>query len=316
MGKIISVTKKFFESLIWKDVAAPTSKRDLNTGKLWIVGISLVAGGITIILFLPATPPVTGDFQEKRELGLRQNSESPTADINSQTQTAFGTVQGQTIPYYNGGGGTGGSGTSSDRNTTMILVREGLDSTSQLPAGSKFQVRLLDKMTVSDEAVPLIGVVTKGVSTETAIAIPEGTKIFGLVSYQKSSGRAMIRFQSVAYPNGAMKELMGIAQGSDGQIGVEGRVKSKAFMNTAGQMITRFVGSYAEGTVSRDFMGHSQGGAQNGLLSAVADTAKDRTQKYGEDMKAEKEWIEIEAGTEVLVMVTAPFRFREPGVVR
>ena len=66
--------------------------------------------------------------------------------------------------------------------------------------------------------------------------------------------------------------------------------------NSAGQVLTAFVGGLAAGSVSRDVFGQSAGGIQNGLLQAFADTAKDRAQQYGEKMKEAREWIEIESG--------------------
>ena len=41
----------------------------------------------------------------------------------------------------------------------------------------------------------------------------------------------------------------------------------------------------------------------NGLLTAVAKTATDRAQAYGEKLKAEREWIEVETNSECDVIL-------------
>ena len=125
-----------------------------------------------------------------------------------------------------------------------------------------------------------------------------GTKLYGEASFAKGSDRATVVFKQISLPNGQIKALNAKALGKDGQPGIEGRVYSDGAKNTAGQVLTTFVGGLAAGSVQTDIFGRSQGGVGNGILTAVAETARSKAQSYGENLKAEREWIEIQSGTE------------------
>lgn len=101
----------------------------------------------------------------------------------------------------------------------------------------------------------------------------------------------------------------------DGQAGIEGKVKSEALKNTVGETLTQFIGSYAEGSMSQGAFGASQGGVSNGLKNAVAQTAKERASSMADAMKKEKKWIEVNAGTETLAVLSQSFVFKDPGAV-
>jgi type IV secretory pathway VirB10-like protein len=134
--------------------------------------------------------------------------------------------------------------------------------------------------------------------TDSGLRLPAGTRFYGEASFGRGQDRAQVRFTQISLPNGEIKEVSGLALGKDGQSGIEGKVFSDGSKNTAGQIITTFVAGMAAGSVETDIFGGSKGGVQNGLLSAVAATAKDRAQSYGEKLKAEREWIEIAQGVE------------------
>lgn len=195
----------------------------------------------------------------------------------------------------------------------MILNRPGVNGGNQLAAGLKFSVRMLDKLTIGDQGVPVIAEVTHGAFADSGGGIKEGSRLFGMAQFPNGSERAQIQFQSISDPSGIVRSIQAIALESDGQTGVAGDVHSKSLRNTAGQFVTRFVAAYAEGSQQRDFLGNSRGGAENGLLNAVGETAKDRTNAYAEDLKKEHQWIEIPAGTEFSVILTQTFTFSEPG---
>jgi hypothetical protein len=62
-------------------------------------------------------------------------------------------------------------------------------------------------------------------------------------------------------------------------------------------------------------LGATQGGVQNGLDNAVAKTAQDRANAFGEDMKKEHQWIDLQAGTPVVAVLSQSFVFRDPGAM-
>ena len=60
-------------------------------------------------------------------------------------------------------------------------------------------------------------------------------------------------------------------------------------------------------------MGASDGGTSNGFKNAVAETAKDRSAAFAEDMKKQRRWIEVPAGAKFVAIINQPFTFRDPG---
>lgn len=195
----------------------------------------------------------------------------------------------------------------------MIIARSGVDGRNQLPAGSRISIKLLQKVIVSNQAMPIIGIVTKEVVHEDSVAIPQGAKIFGEASYNDGSDRAQISWKSVQYPDGRERQISGLGVSNDGQGGVEGNVHSEAFKNTVGQTLTRFVGAYAEGSIQRGALGANNGGEDNGMKNAIAETAKDRAESLAQDMQKEKKWIELNPNSEFFAVLNSPFLFRDPG---
>ncbi|MFN9066383.1 MAG: hypothetical protein ACK5V3_04090 [Bdellovibrionales bacterium] len=109
------------------------------------------------------------------------------------------------------------------------------------------------------------------------------------------------------------RPLSAIGVGSDGQVGVDGRVHSETMKNVIGQTMTRFIGAYAEGSMQRGSLGENPGGAENGLKNAISETAQDQAERWADDLKKEKRWIEISNRTEFYAVLTANFAFRDPG---
>ena len=116
------------------------------------------------------------------------------------------------------------------------------------------------------------------------------------------------------YPEtGGDRQFLAVSVDQDGQVSVQGKIHSEVLKNTAGQTLTRFVAAYAEGSIQRGALGSNPGGDDNGWKHAVAETAKDRADKWAEDLKKEKKWIELKSGTEFFAVLKEPFTFRDPG---
>lgn len=315
-------------NLILKDPLPFSTKRDVNWKIVRNVSIIGIGAAVLVILILPAPKSEQKIFYEKsdgrppktetaNERGPRENN--PTEDTLAQLQNARG--QSGSVPssldHLYGGSGAGGGGTSGgtspDRNSAMVLTRGGLDSKTQLPPGSRFSVTLDQTMVLNSQSMPIIASVNKEVTQEDGTAIPRGSKLYGDASFDNSSERVQVSWKSVQFPSGMMKPLSGIGVGSDGQVGVEGDVHSDAVKNSIGQTVTKFIGAFAEGSMQRGALGASQGGSENGLKNAIGETAKDRASDWGENMKKEKKWIELRAGSQFFVVVTQAFQFRDPG---
>jgi type IV secretory pathway VirB10-like protein len=174
-------------------------------------------------------------------------------------------------------------------------------------------LRILDKFIVSQESVPILAELIFDSVTDSGLKLPAGTRFYGEASFARGSDRATIQFRQISVPSGQIRGISGTALGKDGQPGVPGHVFSDGMKNTAGQVITSFVGGLAAGSIETDVFGRSKGGIENGLLSAVAATAKDRANNYGEKLKTEREWIEVLAGAECDALLNESINLQNGG---
>ena len=91
----------------------------------------------------------------------------------------------------------------------------------------------------------------KATKPERAVKHAVNKRVFyGEASFQKGSDRATIRFTQISLPSGQIRKVSALALSKDGQPGVPGRVFSDGMKNTAGQVLTTFVGGLAAGSMA------------------------------------------------------------------
>lgn len=295
-----SKLKEFF----LKKPVSFSDKRDINWAAARNVCFALLGIAVVAILLMPARQDdqsfQNGEKSRPVETDAPLDQAPPTADTR-----AYRSAMGY--------GGSGGSGSTRNRASGMIVSREGVVSQTQLPPGSRIRVGLTERVIVSTQAMPVIGIVLSDCEQDGVVAIPKGSKLFGDISYDPDSKRGQLSWRSIQLANGRIRQFDAISTSSDGQAGVAGKVHSDALKNTIGQTMTRFVGAYAEGSMERTaFMG-SPGGKQNGFKNAVAETAKDQADRMADGLKKEREWLELNPGQEFFAILTQSFRFRDPG---
>jgi type IV secretory pathway VirB10-like protein len=306
------VFKEKLKTIFLKDKVPFAYKSDVNwktVRNCFFVSIGL---GVLILLLMPA-PKNESAFHEK----LKSDAETTASQSSGQdpTQEAInqmnrGALTRPLSRFTNGSGGGTGSG---DRNASMILTRGGLDSKTQLPAGSRIAVHLTEIATVATTGMPVIGIVTRDFVHEDAIAIPQGSKLFGQVSFNGDGDRAQIDWRSVQLPDGRERQLTAIGVGQDGQVGVYGTIHSNAVKNTVGLTLTHFIGAYAQGSMQTGILGAGPGGSDNGWKNAISQTANDEAGALAEKLKKEKRWIELSPQMEFYAVLTNNFVFRDPG---
>ena len=271
-----------------------SSKTELNTKSLKIIGITFILIFITVAMLMPNEQPV--EFLEK----IQETPSSNTTQKDTKAETSEASASNLWAaprPNTYGTGGMGG-GSQINYNTSTILGSKNGNAKTQLRAGLRLPLRIIDKFIVSQDPVPILAELILNSKTESGLMLPAGTKFYGEASFQKGAERATVQFKQISLPNGDIRPITGIAVGKDGQPGLPGKIYSDGLKNTTGQVLTTFIGGLAAGSVQTDVFGRSRGGLENGMLTAVAATAKDRAQAYGEKLKAEREWIEVGAGSE------------------
>ena len=268
-----------------------SQKKELKLASFkWLALVALLVF-VTIVLVMPDEVPI--QFSEKIESArtVAQVEQSKENERRESSENLWAAPKREFIGSRNGGG-------SSVNYNTAMVIDGGSNAKTQVHAGTRLPLRILDKVIVSQDAVPILAELILNSETESGLKLPAGTRLYGEASFEKGSERATVRFTKISLPSGQMKSINARATGKDGQGGIPGRVYSDGAKNAAGQVLTSFVGGLAAGSVQTDLLGRSQGGVSNGLLTAISETAKMKTQAYGEKLKAEREWIEIQPDTE------------------
>lgn len=324
-AKTIPLSQKM-KLLLFKDAKFLSSKKEVNWNFVKLVSIVGVGVAVVVLLLLPEPKPEVREFHNKVDDVAKAPEEkkeepNPNQDTWEQMKASQSSASsalrgvGSYSSYLGGGNSGGGSGSSKNHNSSMVLSRAGSDSRLSLPSGSMMSVRIISRITVSIDPMPVMGIVTSDVVHDSMLAIPSGSKLFGEATFDESTEKAQVAWKSIVMADNRRRDIQAIAVTSDGQAGIYGDVRSNALKNVAGNTITRFIGAYAEGSMTRSMLGVSTGGVENGLKQAISETAKDQAEQYGNDLKKEKKWVEIEANTEANAVVTAPFQFRDVGVI-
>ncbi len=315
---------KSFTSMFLHDPKPFSDRREIKWDVIKRVAIVSICLTVVGLLLIPAKKDESGTFHENAQNGSmnqpKPRENDPTDETARQLNRAGGNLNSvhSNLDYLyqsRGGSGHGGAGAAQNKNAAMILTRDGTDSRGSLSAGTRIAIRLTNRIVISSQSMPVIGIITADVVNENDIAITKGAKVLGAATFDSTSERATIDWKTIILPDGRERQFQAIGVSQDGQAGIEGKVSSDAIKNTVGETLTQFISSYAEGSMSHGAFGASDGGVSNGLKNAVAQTAKERASSMAETMKKEKKWIEINAGTETLAVLSQTFAFKDPGAV-
>lgn len=311
--------KKYF----LKEPKPFTTKREIHWPRVQTWAIISLGALIVGLLLIPTSETPQDIFHEKAERGTLEQAKlaenDPTQEAIRQLQESQASARHvhSSLDYLyrpsSSGESGGGSRSEQDRSSSMILNREGIDVRTQLSAGTRVAIRLSNKVTIANQGMPVVGVVSNDVASDSGTAIPSGSKVLGDASFDSDSERATINWRAIILPDGRERPFSAVGVGRDGQVGVDGRVHSDSVKNAVGQTLTRFVGAYAAGSMNTGMLGANQGGHENGLRNAVAQTATDRASAMGEDLKKERKWIELDGGAETFAVLNQPFTFRDAG---
>lgn len=283
-----------------------SKKFDLNFKTIKLLAVFGIVVFVTVVFLLPTDVPI--EFAEKIERPEERKSESGNSQSAPQQDSAqaLWAAPRVTVPTESGGN-------QINYNTSMIVGSKSGNAKTELRSGIRVALRLMDKVIVSQDPVPILAESILDSVSDSGLKLPAGTRFYGQASFQRGTDRAQIRFDQISLPSGQIKRISAIALDKAGQRGISGKVFSDGVKNTAGQVLTTFVGGLAAGSMQTDIMGNSKGGVENGLLGAVAATAQSRAQAYGEKLKTERVWIEINSGAECDAVLNESFKLQEGG---
>lgn len=303
---MVEQRKKGLRDVFLRSPVPFSGKRDVN----WIaIRNVFLAIGLIVLVAILLIPSSQEEIPFK--VGDDNNTEAEVLPSYREPLDISSSIRGYRAAM--GHSASGGTSPSRSRNGSMIIAREGLDPSSQLPPGSRVRVRLLERVVVSSQSMPVIGIVTEDCTLDGTLAIPKGSSVFGEVVFDSDLRRGVLTWRSIQIGGTRVRQFDALSTALDGQAGIEGRIHSDALKNSVGQTMTRFIGAYAEGSMERSSFFGNPGGKENGLKNAVAETAKDQAERMADRMKKEREWLELKPETEFLALLTQPFRFRDPG---
>jgi hypothetical protein len=291
-----------------------TKKRDVHWSKVKIILIGVISLVVLGVLAYPSGQEMDVQFNDQVRSSMAANDTSSelteetvrqikdSKHIESQVHSSLDHLYAAEPAKST----ESPSGRNLNRNSGMILTRGGIDTRSQLPPGTSIKVSLNNDIIVERETIPILGLISHEVNSETGVAIPQGSKLIGDVSFDDESDRAKVNWRSILLPDGRERPIS--ASGT-----ISGQIRSKQLINTVGQTLTKFVGAYAAGSMNTGAFGANAGGNRNGLRNAVAQTASERATSMGEDLQKQKRWIELSKGEFILSVLNQPFSFREPG---
>tara|TARA_B110001454_G_C12670949_1_gene413728 strand:- start:92 stop:1054 length:963 start_codon:yes stop_codon:yes gene_type:complete len=287
-----------------------SKKKEINVlGFKWIF-LTFLTIFISYVLFMPDENTV--EFSEKIKTENSMDSDRGEGARNNQDNDS----SSRRSVWSNSSSQSGGAGASISQinyNTPMVIGSSLGNAKNQFRAGIRIPLRVVDKFIVSQDSVPILAESILDSMTESGIRIPAGTRFYGEATFQRGSERAQIVFKQMSLPSGEIKTISAIGIDKDGQSGVYGKVFSDGVKNSTGQIITTFVGGLAAGSIETDAFGRSRGGVENGLLAAVSETAKSRAQNYGEKLKTEREWIEVQGGAELDALLKETLNLNDGG---
>lgn len=191
--------------------------------------------------------------------------------------------------------------------TASQIVRYGEGNMGdKLPLGSTIVATLLNKLVSSDHSAPVIGEISNDVLWKNSVVIPQGTRAMGQASFDDSSKRLQIRFQTLVFPEGDQHPISALALLPDGSSGLSGNYHSGTFEKQTGQFISSFVGGLAEGLKKKEPSGkigltYEPGSLSNGILNGLSHSAYDQAHNYAEGMKNVHPYLEVEGGSPFLL---------------
>ena len=312
-------------SFFLKESKPFTSKREVKWSKVYVVAGFVLFLVVVIILCLPNNIQEQDTFHEKAERGSLNSVKPIENDPSNEALKQFEEsrlsaqqVHGSLDHLYREDSpstGTSIRDRSTDRNSSMILSRGGVDSKNQLSPGTRLSITIVGSTTIANQGMPVIGKVSRDAMASSSVAIPSGSKVLGDASFDEEGGRVSINWRSIILTDGRERPLSAVAIDQNGQVGVSGNIQSDDLKNVMGQAVTRFVGAYAAGSMSSGMFGANRGGNANGIRNAIAQTATDRANALGENLQKERKWIDLRDGTKTLAVLNQPFSFRDAGSI-
>ena len=196
----------------------------------------------------------------------------------------------------------------------LVKAGEGLGGSSgdKLPVGTLISLKLLNRVVSSDQAAPVIALVTEDVLWKDSLVIPEGSKAIGQASLDDVSKRLQVRFNLLVFPEGQERSVSGIGLLSDGSSGIPGDYVSGKTKKQTGRFVGTLVGGIADGMKDRKAGGQlgiafEPGSLKNGVLNGLTQSAFDQAKLYTDDLEKVRPFLDVSPGVPFLLYLEREF---------
>jgi len=185
-----------------------TEKRDINWRKVKIVLGAMIAALVFALLLLPEEEQL-GSFAEVSNKDSEMKSEAPNYydDPNTEAIKYFKTSNLGSVPRSLGHNYQSGVSSANNRNDSMIINRGGANAKNELSAGHRILVSLLDRIVISNHAMPVRAKVVENIASDNYLAIEAQSVLIGDATFDEANGLAQITWKTIIYPNGVQRSI-------------------------------------------------------------------------------------------------------------
>ncbi len=194
----------------------------------------------------------------------------------------------------------------------QVIVRGGSDGLNALPIGASAVGKTLNGIDTRNDGGTVRVLLPYGMSFKGTQKIPKGSVLLGSVTYQGSGDKLFIRFNKGLLPNGREFPISAEALNpKDFSAGLTGEHHDNADTRMATALGLSAVSTASNVLVKRESLGyevHPESTFQNAMLSAFASTSEAEARRKAQGLGANREYITLEAGIELVVSLTEWFK--------
>jgi Bacterial conjugation TrbI-like protein len=209
-----------------------------------------------------------------------------------------------------GPGGSSGRAASSSRshaaNQVIRRGENGNDPLTRLPIGTTISARLINSIISTNAASPVIAEIPQEILVHDTSSIPEGAKAIGQATFDDSTRRIQIRFNTLVYPDGDSHSVQAMAMMPDGSAGLEGDYHSETGKRELGNFLGNFIAGFANGMEDRTAgtglgLPYEVGSLRNGVLNGASQSAQNEAKTFSDDLAKSKAYMTLSGGKSFVI---------------
>ncbi len=256
---------------------------------------------------------------------LKEKPDNSSVEVKVKTISRDGTVTIVTKRKMYGSGEPLNEGSSSSSKkgkktkkklklkAKQVLVNEDGSTLGNLPQGTSAVAELLNTIDSRDPSQLVRVRLLYGLKTRSGVHFKPGSIALGKATYNQGNDRVYVSFFTIINPDGSEEPVNAQALDSkDFSTGLVGHVHSDKAIKVAGSVALNVI-SAAAGFAQQRSM-NSAGvqvpdfNAENALLAGASGVARDEANSTLGELKSEQDYITVDAGKDLIVILTKSIR--------